>query len=427
MGSKQGGVGDPNDGDSAEAKKLRDIANLIIILFGDLGVGERFESLQGSRSEETTHWRRLQNVIYVLGLFHVKMACADAVWRTFIEPLKARNESDEHSLMADVKVLRPKETGKIASKPGFRRMHEVIQHSGIVARLDCWRVEASKNTPEVQTLQQYAQSKPSWEDLKACAAVMATTYVARPDLDQIRRKPESERDEVNENMLLRHHMFLLYEELSYAMNEGDIGRIETCFLPWSYIFQATRKHKYATALKKYLRDVHFRYPPRLRRHAIRMHILVNPTGKAGKFRGVDWWVEHNNLYLKRIYGGKFANHTKAHILKESPLIGVFKNARIQVQKMFRMTKLTSHHSGPKMQQTFNALGVKYQEHMKSEFIGGRKTYFPIVNKLTAGMHLAQTATWKKNDEDNDDGEWEDLDIIDNEEEVEEQGDLEIDD
>ncbi|KAE9405875.1 hypothetical protein BT96DRAFT_811690 [Gymnopus androsaceus JB14] len=91
---------------------------------------------------------------------------------------------------------------------------------------------------------------------------------------------------------------------------------------------------------------------------IRMHILVNPTGKAGKFRGVDWWVEHNNLYLKRIYAGKFANHTKAHILKESPADWCLQEARIQVQKMFRMTKLTSHHSGPKMQQTFNALGCE---------------------------------------------------------------------
>lgn len=29
-----------------------------------------------------------------------------------------------------------------------------------------------------------------------------------------------------------------------------------------------------------------------------MNILVNPTGKRGRFRGVDWWVEHNNLYIK---------------------------------------------------------------------------------------------------------------------------------
>jgi hypothetical protein len=93
------------------------------------------------------------------------------------------------------------------------------------------------------------------------AAAMAMAYFAGPDLNQKRTKPDRERDQVKENMLLRQQMFLLYEKLSYAMNEGDIGRVETCFLPWSYIFQATGKHKYATALKQYLRNVHFRYPP----------------------------------------------------------------------------------------------------------------------------------------------------------------------
>lgn len=81
-----------------------------------------------------------------------------------------------------------------------------------------------------------------------------------------------------------------------------------------------------------------------------------------------------------------------------------------------------------MRRTFNALGLKYQEHKKSEFVCGRKTYFPITNKLTTGMHIAQTATWKKqNDTGDDEGAWEDIDIADDEEEVEEQGDLEVDD
>lgn len=192
------------------------------------------------------------------------MACADAVWRTFIEPSRARNESDEHSLMADIKVLRPKETGKISSKPGFRCMHEVIQHDGTVMRLDCWRLQASKINSQYETLQQYAESKPTWEQLQTQAAEMAITYVAGTDLDRNQRRADSERDQVNENMLLRQQMFLLYEELSYAMNEGDIGRLETCFLPWSYIFQGTGKHKYAAALKQYLKNVYFRYPARLR-------------------------------------------------------------------------------------------------------------------------------------------------------------------
>ena len=35
------------------------------------------------------------------------------------------------------------------------------------------------------------------------------------------------------------------------------------------------------------------------RHAVRYNMLVNPTGKPGKFRGVDWVEESMiNLYTK---------------------------------------------------------------------------------------------------------------------------------
>lgn len=36
----------------------------------------------------------------------------------------------------------------------------------------------------------------------------------------------------------------------------------------------------------------------LDRKAIRMNILVNPSGKKRKWRAVDWVVEHNNLFTK---------------------------------------------------------------------------------------------------------------------------------
>ena len=32
--------------------------------------------------------------------------------------------------------------------------------------------------------------------------------------------------------------------------------------------------------------------------AVRYHMLINPTGLAGKFRAVDWCVELNNLFTK---------------------------------------------------------------------------------------------------------------------------------
>lgn len=29
-----------------------------------------------------------------------------------------------------------------------------------------------------------------------------------------------------------------------------------------------------------------------------MNMLCNPSGKKDHFRAIDWWVEHNNLYIK---------------------------------------------------------------------------------------------------------------------------------
>jgi hypothetical protein len=100
-----------------------------------------------------------------------------------------------------------------------------------------------------------------------------------------------------ENSLLLNRYSLLYEELSYAMNMGDIGRVETCLSSWILIFKAVKKHKYVAHISRYLSDVHFLYPAGLKK-AVRYHILVNPGGKEGKYWAVDWCVELDNLLTK---------------------------------------------------------------------------------------------------------------------------------
>lgn len=57
---------------------------------------------------------------------------------------------------------------------------------------------------------------------------------------------------------------LLYEELLWAMNSGDIGRIEAVTPSWIAIFKATGKHKYANQLTRFFTNLHFVYPERLR-------------------------------------------------------------------------------------------------------------------------------------------------------------------
>ncbi|KAJ6507555.1 hypothetical protein DFH09DRAFT_1438053 [Mycena vulgaris] len=289
---QQGGVGDTDEDDGGMwEKNLKSIVAYVILFHGDLGTGEQIMSILQRRANESTPWRRYQFVIFIMGLFHLKMACADAIWRIFIKPMLARE--DANSVMRFVALHRVRETGKIGSDPGFRRMHEVIMHEGAALRLDAWRVEVLRRDPKWTSLEEFAASKPSFELIEEISNYLASHYVSGAEdmnIYDLRQQPAAQRDQQHENILQIHQYFLLYEEISRAMNYGDIGRVETCFPAWIYIFKATGKHKYAAHMVKFMTDVHFVYPAPLR-HAIRYNILPNPKGEVGKFRGVDWVVE----------------------------------------------------------------------------------------------------------------------------------------
>ncbi|KAJ3576931.1 hypothetical protein NP233_g89 [Leucocoprinus birnbaumii] len=209
------------------------------------------------RSIEKTPFRRLSLMVYVLGLFHFKIACADAIWRESTRPAKSTTETN--TLLSLIKQMRKNEIKKFKdNSPDFRFMHEVIQHVGIVARLDLWRIvveEATDNS--VLSLEEWAATEPTWDDLRKLAHKIVKEHVAPADMDRVRNKDDDERDQVKENTMLFHRHILLYEETSYAMNHGDIGRVEKTFLPWIAIFTGCGKHKYAAELKRYLENMQF--------------------------------------------------------------------------------------------------------------------------------------------------------------------------
>ncbi|KAG1888768.1 hypothetical protein F4604DRAFT_1532841, partial [Suillus subluteus] len=229
-------------------------------------------------SLEATPWNHFQHVVFIPGLFHLKMACADAIWRIFLQPLATRE--DETSLMRNITQLRPKETGIYCSKPGFRRMHQLIGHAGICWRLDFWRVHVAGMDPSYATLDAFAASEPDLEKLKSIANEITLNYVANHKLT-----PE-QCDMQYENTLLLNKYFLLYEELSYLMNSGNIGRVEMSIVAWIPILKAMGKHKYATHMTNFLINTHFVFPAGLK-HTVHYHILVNPTGKPTKWHAVD--------------------------------------------------------------------------------------------------------------------------------------------
>ncbi|KAH7904696.1 hypothetical protein BJ138DRAFT_1018765, partial [Hygrophoropsis aurantiaca] len=75
---KQGGIGEPS-GEEFDAGNDVDMSEHVLLVHGDLLTKERLDSVRESRRIEDTAKNRFQYIIFVLGLFHYKMACADAL------------------------------------------------------------------------------------------------------------------------------------------------------------------------------------------------------------------------------------------------------------------------------------------------------------------------------------------------------------
>jgi hypothetical protein len=64
-------------------------------------------------------------------------------------------------------------------------MHQVIGHPGISRCIDCWRAEVARRNPEYTTLEKFAASKPSLDDMKNIANWLATHYIADNRMERL--------------------------------------------------------------------------------------------------------------------------------------------------------------------------------------------------------------------------------------------------
>lgn len=244
-----------------------------MLVHGDLVTKERIDGLRKMRVIEHNSKNRLNWVIFVPGMFHLKMACADAFWWIHVSPKAGRD--DPTGFFEYIRHLRPRETGKFASSPGFCRMHDTIHHTTWADVLDCWCLTA-KDLSHV-SLKDFAKSSPEWSVIKSISESLVKKYLPRHDFQDLRESLESERDMRFENQALRKQHGLLYLECSRAMNYGDVGRVLQLIPFWIAIFTATGKHKYAAHMAQFKTDLDHVYPPRLRQVSLQKLKTISNT------------------------------------------------------------------------------------------------------------------------------------------------------
>ncbi|EIW58994.1 uncharacterized protein TRAVEDRAFT_48125 [Trametes versicolor FP-101664 SS1] len=259
----QGGVGDPHKDPAMPDETIEDLAEYVTLIHGDLGTYEKVLSALRRRIQERTPYDRLQAVVFVLGLFHLKMASADAIWRILVTPEGAR--VDNTSFIKLVGQLRPDASSRLTSNAKYRDRHDLIAHVAAMLILDAWGVEVKRRWG-YETLDAWAETKPSLANIEEVAECIALQYIEGDGQDLYGKQEEAagQRDKVRENTLRTLNYLLLYEELSYAMNAGCIGRVETLFPSWIQIFRAVGKHKYANHMLRFMHALYFVYPEELR-------------------------------------------------------------------------------------------------------------------------------------------------------------------
>ncbi|KAJ3560540.1 hypothetical protein NP233_g10771 [Leucocoprinus birnbaumii] len=155
---------------------------------------EPMESEDDSDGEDETITDIMNKVVLVWG----------DLLTEFIQPTGVKKGTN--TLLDFVKQIRKNEVKKFRERsPDFRSMHEVIQHVGIVAQLDLWRVVIEQKTDgSVKTLEDWAAQKPTWEDISSLAETIVKEQVAPVDMDVVQNQEEDEWDLVKENMMLFH-------------------------------------------------------------------------------------------------------------------------------------------------------------------------------------------------------------------------------
>ncbi|KAH9174017.1 hypothetical protein EDB89DRAFT_2113744 [Lactarius sanguifluus] len=324
------------------------MSEFVLFIHGDLLTKEHLDTIRDSRHIEDTPKNRFQFVVFLLGLFHYKMACADALWRTYVQEKEGR--SNLNSTYQHVGILQPRETGIMTTKPGFCQMHDVVHHELCATILECWWIEVSALDPENWTsLEAFTASKLDWDLVVKISEEIVQKYVATIEgLSQARMKPETERDQQFENQTLRNRDYLLYVDLCNTMNAGDISHVEASFLPWIYIFCTMGKHKYVSQLARFMKNLHEVYPPAL----------------SGPNSNIDY------------------------ICKQSPLIEVFRSCHVMVESVFQLTHCTLKHMPLDMTATIERLHAYMQSSGTCEFRQGRVVDQEIADNLVKGFHVS---------------------------------------
>ncbi|KAF8468223.1 hypothetical protein BDZ91DRAFT_848070 [Kalaharituber pfeilii] len=162
--------------------------------------------------------------------------------------------------------------------------------------------------------------------------------------EQIEKEAWKARDLGYENTLLMFQHCFIYYDLFTAMRKGDTGCLEKCLDLFCVIFHGAGKWKYARELLEFVIDRRFVWSDEMRGLWLE-NILLNLSGKPGKFMGIDEMNEYVVREQKDCYNPKHNIQSKEyHLGTVARNIMTFRNAKRTILRSTGAPLCGGHHS-----------------------------------------------------------------------------------
>ncbi|KAI7818762.1 hypothetical protein BC939DRAFT_461935 [Gamsiella multidivaricata] len=317
-----------------------------ILIAGDQLTTIRVHSLKNQRWDDISTYHRHEYAIPIMQLFHLQMLLGATILRHHYG-----SAATPGSIAFNASLLNRKRVS--LDKPDFHATDELLRQSFEAMALRAWEIIL-----ECDSLSEYQHNGTEAELLDLVGSKVNTI------LERFIMKGNQEHlaDVASRNAALFLRDMMLYIELASAIKCGDTGRLENVIKHITVIFQAGSTKNYANELLLMHIGLHYSWSPQTRR-AVLSCMLVNPTGKEGRFIPTDLYQEHNNLRTKEIHGlrGRSANWgTMGRAVSTN--IRTFDEIGKEFQKAWGITPAGTNHTTVPDTNDINAILQNIQEN-----------------------------------------------------------------
>ncbi|KAF9001634.1 hypothetical protein BDZ89DRAFT_1244215 [Hymenopellis radicata] len=186
------------------------------------------------------------------------------------------------------------------------------------------------------------------------------------------------------NSILFRRDFLLWIELSYAIADGDIGRVMKVLMIWIFIFAGAGNRNYVNLLLELY--CLFRYEAsKEMKDAIWNNWLVNITGELGKWIEDDLLQEHYNKWLEDMlakHGGRFDDDFFRYTI--SPTVDFFLRLREELEAAYELAERSKSHTSAHLRDEYRIMMSIFREDHLNYIRSGRSMGHIAIDLEDAG-------------------------------------------